>query len=48
MLQRELYYLRSGGSEGRGVKSNQSKKRKGKKRDSIRSRDSRKIDQKIR
>ncbi|XOD68042.1 MAG: hypothetical protein ACMUEL_09285 [Flavobacteriales bacterium Tduv] len=41
-------YLRSGGSEGKGEKANQSKKIKGKKRDLIRSRHSRKMAQKIR
>ncbi|XOD66975.1 MAG: hypothetical protein ACMUEL_02860 [Flavobacteriales bacterium Tduv] len=41
-------YLCSGESEGRGDKVNQSKKRKGKKRDSIRSRRSRKMAQEIR
>ncbi|XOD67649.1 MAG: hypothetical protein ACMUEL_06910 [Flavobacteriales bacterium Tduv] len=35
-------------SEGRGEKANQSKKRKGKKKDSIKSRNSRKMDQEIR
>ncbi|XOD67056.1 MAG: hypothetical protein ACMUEL_03340 [Flavobacteriales bacterium Tduv] len=40
-------YLRSVGSKGRVTKINQSKKSKGKKRESIRSRHSRKIAQKI-
>ncbi|XOD67225.1 MAG: hypothetical protein ACMUEL_04435 [Flavobacteriales bacterium Tduv] len=43
-----LAYLRSGGSKGRGEKANQSKKRKGKKRNSIRSRHSSKMTQEIR
>ncbi|XOD67782.1 MAG: hypothetical protein ACMUEL_07735 [Flavobacteriales bacterium Tduv] len=41
-------YLPSEGSEGKGEKINQSKKSKGKKRESIRSRHSRKMAQEIR